>query len=137
MNQLKNPGNFILNFIRKFRRPFKTVYLSDTPDRLSKKTLYIIGEGKYKWYSVMLCPGGCSSVLYMNLMKDTNPNWQLTEHADGTVSLYPSIWRQKECRCHFWLRHGFVDWCEGGRCLRRKSFLMRMAGNIRRIFDHS
>lgn len=137
MKQLKKLGNFILNFIHKLRRPFKTVYLSDTPDRLNEKTLYIIGEGEYKWYVVMLCPGGCGSVLYMNLMKDTRPRWQLTEHADGTASLYPSVWRQKECRCHFWLRHGLIEWCKSGYCSHRKPLLKRITENIIRIFNYS
>jgi hypothetical protein len=46
----------------------------------------------------------------MNLMSDTRPRWELTEHRDGTVSLHPSVWRKKDCRSHFFLRHGDIEW---------------------------
>ncbi|TKW76928.1 MAG: hypothetical protein DI543_18380, partial [Bradyrhizobium icense] len=56
-------------------------------------------------------PCGCGSVLHMNLLPDERPCWEVTQHGDGTASLHPSVWRQKDCKSHFWFRRGRVQWC--------------------------
>jgi len=33
------------------------------------------------------------------------------EHADGSVSLYPSIWRRAGCRAHFFVKRSTIVWC--------------------------
>ena len=106
----------ILNWLLGRPQPLRTKYIDEIPDTLKAKTVYIIGEGNYRWYAVMLCPGGCGTVLHMNLMPDSRPKWSLTEHSDGTISLHPSIWRKTGCQCHFWLKNGRVQWCKGGYC---------------------
>lgn len=106
----------ILNWLLGRPRPLRTKYSDEIPDALKAKTVYIIGEGNYRWYAVMLCPGGCGTVLHMNLMPDSRPRWSLTEHGDGTISLHPSVWRKTGCQCHFWLKRGKVEWCDMGRC---------------------
>ena len=47
----------------------------------------------------------------MNLLPDERPRWSLTLNADGTATLYPSIWRNRGCHSHFWLRGGRIQWC--------------------------
>ncbi|MFD1328853.1 DUF6527 family protein [Mycoplana ramosa] len=59
----------------------------------------------------MICPCGCRAVLHMNLLPDERPCWRVTRHMDGSTSLHPSVWRQKECKSHFWFRKGRVKWC--------------------------
>jgi hypothetical protein len=49
-------------------------------------------------------------VIQLNLLPDAEPLWSLTKHRDGTVTLSPSIWRQKGCRSHFFIRKGQIEW---------------------------
>lgn len=81
------------------------------PRNLAKNKLYIVEEDGFEEQAAMLCPCGCGRVLHMNLLTDERPCWKLTRHADGTSTLHPSVWRQKDCRSHFWFRKGRVIWC--------------------------
>jgi len=92
--------------------PFRIERVDDEPDRFAPRALYVIEDTGRAWAAAMACPGGCGQVLHMNLLPDTAPVWQLTEHADGTVSLAPSVWRREGCGCHFWLRRGRIEWCD-------------------------
>src|ERR1051325_245850 len=91
-------------------RVYRSVRVTDAPDRLAKNIVYIVGEDGYDWAAGMGCPGGCGGTLEMNLLPDTEPVWRVTEHGDGTVSLHPSVWLKMGCRCHFVLRQGRVRW---------------------------
>jgi hypothetical protein len=92
-------------------RPFRTVYLEEVPDSLATKTIYVIGEGEYRWFVAMTCPCGCGETLNMSLLEDARPRWKLRENPDGTVSLQPSVWRKIGCRSHFFFVGGHVKWC--------------------------
>jgi hypothetical protein len=93
--------------------PYKTLMVDEfLPERLKRHTLYVVQEDGYEEQAAMICPCGCRRVLHMNLLTDERPCWRLTRHADGTATLHPSVWRQKECRSHFWFRRGRVQWCE-------------------------
>jgi hypothetical protein len=81
------------------------------PATLAARTLYIVQEDGYEEQAAMLCPCGCKQVLHMNLLTDERPCWTVTVHADGTSTLHPSVWRQKDCLSHFWFRQGRVIWC--------------------------
>lgn len=87
------------------------IRVEEFPDKLDKAKVYIAGEGDHLWAAAMMCPCGCGQVIELNLLKQTRPCWSVQEHADGTVTLAPSVWRQKGCRSHFLLRHGRIDWC--------------------------
>lgn len=81
------------------------------PQKIADKTIYIVQEDGFLEYASMLCPCGCGTMLYMNLIPDMRPFWNVTWHENGTVSLYPSVWRQKTCKAHFWFKKGQVQWC--------------------------
>lgn len=90
---------------------YKTCFVEEElPQKLAKKTLYIVHEDSYLWHASMLCPCGCGEVLHMNLLRDERPCWHVTKHKDGTVSLHPSIWRKKGCCAHFWFKKGKIQW---------------------------
>jgi hypothetical protein len=57
-------------------------------------------------------PCGCRSVLHMNLLPDERPCWQVMRPRDGTASLHPSEWWQKDCRSHFWFKNGRLERCK-------------------------
>lgn len=95
------------------RKPsfFLGVRVEDVPDKLERAKVYLAGEGNNLWAAAMICPCGCGDVIELNLLKQARPCWTAREHPDGTVSLAPSVWRQKGCRSHFVLRHGRINWC--------------------------
>jgi hypothetical protein len=90
---------------------YRTVWVEDIlPKNLERRALYIINEDGLLEQAAMLCPCGCGRVLHMNLLPDDRPCWHLTQHRDGTATLYPSVWRQRDCGSHFWFRRGRVQW---------------------------
>ena len=94
--------------------PYRTATVQEKlPSKLRRRTIYIVEEDGFKEQAAMLCPCGCRRLLHMNLLADERPCWKLTEHLDGTATLFPSVWRQKDCGSHFWFRNGRVEWCHG------------------------
>lgn len=90
---------------------YRTELVEDLlPERLEARTLYVVHDDGYLEQAAMICPCGCRRVLHMNLLRDSRPCWQLTQHSDGSATLHPSVWRNKDCRSHFWFRQGRVFW---------------------------
>lgn len=96
-----------------WRKPelFHAIRVDELPERLEKAKVYLAGEGDNFWAAAMICPCGCSDVIELNLLRQARPCWSVQEHNDGTITLVPSVWRQKGCRSHFLLRRGRIDWC--------------------------
>ncbi len=111
MKLLRKWWDALRSWLRRRPAPLKAVRVEELPEELDGKTLYTVGEAEHLWFAAMVCPCGCGETLYMNLLPDERPRWELTEHSDGTASLTPSVWRVKGCRSHFWLRHGMIEWC--------------------------
>jgi hypothetical protein len=98
-----------------FDPPYRTVLATgQLPAKLKRRTFYIVEEDGFEEQAALLCPCGCGKVLYMNLIPDERPCWRATRHPDGSVTLFPSVWRKKECGSHFWFRRGRVTWCKPG-----------------------
>jgi hypothetical protein len=93
------------------RRPsrLRLMRVAELPDRLERHRLYV--EADNAWLAAMLCPCGCGETLHMSLLAGDRPRWDLIEHKDGTVSLYPSVWRRGGCRSHFFLTRSRIKWC--------------------------
>lgn len=85
----------------------------DIPDEVAPATVYLVGEGEYLWAAVLLCPCRCGECIQLNLLPDARPRWQVTVHDDGTATLWPSVWRVRGCRSHFFVRRSTVEWCHG------------------------
>ena len=90
--------------------PFDTVHANELPDNLRRRTIYLIGENNFFWFAGLLCPCGCESVIQLNLIPEVRPRWLFEEHADGTVSLTPSIWSRRGCGSHYFLKRGLIVW---------------------------
>jgi hypothetical protein len=109
--------NWLRNFWRRIRRwltgqspLLRTLKVEDLPDKLDPEVIYIAGEGQFLWFAALLCPCGCEEVIQLSLLPEGHPRWSLTQHADGTVSLHPSVLRLIGCRSHFFLRKGMIVW---------------------------
>ncbi len=102
---------WLASWFRRAPEPLRTVHLEELPEDLDPGAAYVLGEGKNKWFVVMLCPCGCGKKVEVSLLSDAEPRWRLIEHADKTISLEPSVWRRVGCRSHFFVRRGFIEWC--------------------------
>ena len=87
------------------------VRVDDFPDRLEASKVYLAGEQGHLWGAAMICPCGCGETIELNLLKQARPCWAVKEHPDGGVTLSPSVWRQKGCGSHFFVRRGRIMWC--------------------------
>lgn len=92
-------------------RPLRTAHADDVPTVLSRDTIYIIGDASGSWSVALLCPCGCKAIVQLSTMRGSRPRWRLQPERDGTVSLYPSVWRTQGCRSHFLVRFGRIIWC--------------------------
>ncbi|WP_318030080.1 DUF6527 family protein [Rhizobium ruizarguesonis] len=59
----------------------------------------------------MRCPCGCGDTIELLVAAETKPRWDVTIDEVRRPTLHPSVWRQKGCRSHFWIRRGRVHWC--------------------------
>lgn len=89
----------------------RAVVIEDLPDDLDASVIYVVGEGEHIWQVAMLCPCGCGETLHMPVLADSRPQWRYTIHEDGSVTLFPSVWRKIGCQSHFHVRRGQVVWC--------------------------
>lgn len=97
----------------RFSSRYRTVIVDEAlPKHLKSRVLYLVEEDGFEEQAAMVCPCGCRSILHMNLLPDERPCWRVTRHPDGTASLYPSVWRKRDCRSHFWFREGRIHWCK-------------------------
>lgn len=101
----------LVSWLGREPRPLRTVHVEELPEKLKADAVYVLGEGRHKWFVALLCPCGCGTTAQISLLPDAVPKWQLIEHPDGTISLEPSVWRRVGCRSHFFLRRGFIKWC--------------------------
>lgn len=96
---------------RTFFPPYRTcVVEEELPEKMERRTLYVVEEDGFREQAALLCPCGRNHILHLNLLPDERPRWRVNEHDDGTATLRPSVWRKKDCRSHFWLRQGRVFW---------------------------
>jgi hypothetical protein len=98
-------------YFKRENKPYKTLFTEELPDHMENHTIYILGEGEFNWAAGMLCPCGCGDILQMSLHHEGRPRWKITIHANGTVSLSPSINRMVGCKSHFFFKAGYVKWC--------------------------
>ncbi len=73
-------------------------------------TLYVVGDAKTPFCAAMLCPCECRAPMYLSLVENDEPRWQVKVYSDGTPTMVPSIWRVVGCRSHFFIFRGRVAW---------------------------
>ena len=109
MTFLRQVWDLVGSWLRPSR--YTTILSAELPEHPNARTVYLLGEGEYRWFVVLLCPCGCGALLQLSLLDEAIPRWTLNEHGDGTVSLCPSVWRTTGCRSHFFVRRSRVVWC--------------------------
>ncbi|RKN82852.1 DUF6527 family protein [Ulvibacterium marinum] len=101
----------ILGFFRKKEHGFKWQIVFELPEEPLEKILYLEGNIREKdyWYALLRCPCGCGDKIMLNLMNDAKPCWKVNIDK-RRPSVFPSIWRTKNYKSHFWLSKGKVVW---------------------------
>lgn len=60
---------------------------------------------------ILQCPCGCLEKLIVNLDHRAGPAWRLYQR-DGSLTIYPSYWRDTQCGSHFILWSNRIYWCD-------------------------
>ena len=69
-----------------------------------------IHNNKHKWV-MFQCPCNCGDVVTLSLQSIHRPFWKLSLSSLKRPTLHPSIWRDKGCYSHFWVKDGRIFWC--------------------------
>ena len=93
---------------------FRAVNVVEKPpnnENVEAGNLYcIVASGKPKW-SLFSCPCGCGNIVTLSLQPVHNPFWKLTKTTSSRPTLHPSVWRDRGCLSHFWVKDGRIFWC--------------------------
>ena len=115
LNPIKQFWEWMLETIRSWfrkRQPvFRFLEVEEVPEKMNDSIVYLVGEKGHIWFAAMKCPGGCNTVIELNLVRTSRPCWTIEKHPDRTLTIHPSILRIRGCHCHFWLRNGQITWC--------------------------
>ena len=105
MNKLKRVWRSFIDLLWS-RNVYTTETVTEFPDMLEPKCVYLIGDDSVPWFATLLCPCGCGAFIRLSLLNNDQPRWQAKHHLTGTVTLKPSILRKGGCRSHFFFDVG-------------------------------
>lgn len=98
------------------RRIYNTKWVEDLPNNAQKSSVYIVGGRGHPFILAIPCPRKkCPQVIQVDISDqvDKTRKWCIREDENGSISLFPSVHvNGLPCRCHYWLKHGKIEWCE-------------------------
>lgn len=89
---------------------YKVKFVEDFPAELRVRLIYVTGTNEKPWQIAFICPCGCEDKIELYADQDTEPHWDLIVTNKDVVTLRPSVWRTKNCRSHFFLTKGRIEW---------------------------
>lgn len=87
---------------------YETELVKELPEVLKGNKIYLVGGRGDVWEAAFFCPCQCGSVIQLSTLDGDSPSWRILRHWDGSVSLYPSVWRTKGCKSHFFFKRGSI-----------------------------
>ena len=103
---------------KKLKKPevfYSSVKILDkTPENHTigrKDFVAVIYQNKPFW-GLFQCPCGCGAVISLSLQTVHKPHWKLRNTKNNRPTLYPSVWQNKGCCSHFWIKDGSVYFCD-------------------------
>jgi hypothetical protein len=93
-----------------FKERYAMADVTDVPDTFSELVIYIVGEPGTPWLIAFRCPCGCKSIIHLNLLEDVDPKWYYKINKKRRITIYPSVWRIRGCKSHFFVRAGKILW---------------------------
>jgi hypothetical protein len=95
-------------FARQIR--YRAAFMDESPDRLKRDIVYLIGDKDAPWAASFICPCECGEVISISLIETDSPTWTVEVEKSGAVTIAPSVWRQRGCKSHFFIHDGCVIW---------------------------
>lgn len=86
-----------------------------SPEEIALGEIVIVGDRKYQKWACFRCPDNCGEIVLLSLNPSRHPSWRVTVDWLSRPTLHPSVRQLADCKCHFWVREGRVDWCEDSR----------------------
>lgn len=115
-----NPGLVVGRLLRALGL-LRADLLTRVTDRVPADTeiqpgelVVVESDGTRKW-ACMKCPGGCGVKISLSLNTKRRPQWRIAGDWFCRPSIEPSVHQMNDCRCHFWVRRGVIEWCPDGR----------------------
>ena len=84
-------------------------------DKISVEELIVVDDDGIKKWACLRCPGGCGASISLSLNQQRRPRWKVLTDFWARPTVEPSVHQQNECGCHFWIKGGRIEWCQGGR----------------------
>lgn len=91
-------------------RRLRIVTGDSLPLTLPRRDLVLARDEEGDWCAGLRCPCGCGHIIELMLLREVTPRWDLSVDGAGRPTLHPSVWLQRGCRSHFWLRNGRIHW---------------------------
>jgi len=103
-------------FIERPRFTIRFVDRHPSPDQISVGEIVVVEGDEYLKWACFRCPGGCGNRFQLSLYPSRHPQWRIRTDWLNRPSIMPSVLQVTECRAHFWVRQGNVEWCADSRC---------------------
>lgn len=94
------------------RRRLLVIEGDSLPKDIPRRNVILARDEGEDWCVGLRCPCGCRDVIELLVVPEAKPRWDIRIDRKSLPTLSPSVWHQKGCRSHFWLRSGRVEWCD-------------------------
>ncbi len=87
--------------------------LDKTPSNnaVGQRDFIAVMHQRKPYWVLFKCPCGCGNVISLSLQSIHKPHWNLRKSPSGRPTLHPSIWQNRGCCSHFWIKDGRVFFC--------------------------
>lgn len=92
---------------------FAVLTITEKPPKnedITEQDFYFVASSNKPKWTLFKCPCGCGDVITLSMQPMHRPSWRLQETTSRRPTLYPSVWRDKGCMSHFWLKDGRIFW---------------------------
>ena len=89
---------------------YRYYFVDEIPENICQRSIYIVGEKEQPWLIAFRCPCGCNNLIQLNLLKEARPRWNYVVSKKNKITVKPSIWRNVDCRSHFFIRKSKIKW---------------------------
>lgn len=94
------------------RRRVRIVKGDSLPLKLPLFDLVLARDEDEDWCVGFRCPCGCNQRVELLIIEEAKPRWDIEINQDLRPTLTPSVWLNKGCKSHFFVRSGRIEWCD-------------------------
>ena len=89
----------------------RSIVQHPSPEELVTGVLLIVEDGVVRKWVCFRCPCGCGEKIMLSLAPQRHPHWTVGMDWLRRPTLSPSVRQVTQCRSHYWVRRGRVQWC--------------------------